>query len=169
MISILLREVYMQKLIRIEPSKCVGCKSCELSCSFKNTGEFAPSRSRIINEVFLEEAQFITVTCMQCDEPWCLKSCPKGAISKHAVSGTVSVDELKCVGCRTCVSACPFGMIKYLAEKGKADKCNLCGDDFPECVAFCPTGCLKYSEEDAPLREKVLRFVQTMKAGQGEV
>jgi anaerobic carbon-monoxide dehydrogenase iron sulfur subunit len=159
----------MQKLIRIEPSKCIGCKSCELSCSFRNSGEFAPARSRIINEVFLEEAQFITVTCMQCDEPWCLKSCPKGAISKQAVSGVVCVDELKCVGCRTCVSACPFGMIKYLEQKGKADKCNLCGDDFPECVAFCPTGCLKYSEEDAPLREKVLRFVQTMKAGQGEV
>ena len=159
----------MQKLIRIEPSKCVGCKSCELSCSFRNTGEFAPSRSRIVNEVFLEEAQFITVTCMQCDEPWCLKSCPKGAISKSAQTGTVTVDELKCVGCRTCVSACPFGMIKYLAAKGKADKCNLCGDDFPECVSFCPTGCLKYSDEDQPLREKVLRFVQTMKAGQGEV
>jgi len=159
----------MQKLIRIEPSKCIGCKSCELSCSFKNSGDFAPSRSRIINEVFLEEAQFITVTCMQCDEPWCLKSCPKGAITKNVLSGIVSVDELKCVGCRTCVSACPFGMIKYAAEKGKADKCNLCGDDFPECVAFCPTGCLKFSEEDAPLREKVLRFVQTMKAGQGEV
>ena len=159
----------MQKLIRIEPSKCIGCKSCELSCSFKNSGQFAPSRSRITNEVFLEEAQFITVTCMQCDEPWCHKSCPKGAITKSASSGIVSVDELKCVGCRTCVSACPFGMIKYMAEKGKADKCNLCGDDFPECVSFCPTGCLKFSEEDAPLREKVLRFVQTMKAGQGEV
>ena len=159
----------MQKLIRIEPSKCVGCKSCELACSFKHRGMFAPSRSRIINEVFLDEAKFITVTCMQCDEPWCLKACPKGAIAKDAVSEVVSVDEVKCVGCRTCVSACPFGMITYQAESRKADKCNLCGGDFPECVTFCPTRCLTFSEEDKPLREKVLRFVNTMKDGQGEV
>lgn len=159
----------MQKLIRIEPSKCVGCKSCELACSFKHRGMFAPSRSRIVNEVFLDEAKFITVTCMQCDEPWCLKACPKGAIAKDAVSGVVSVDEVKCVGCRTCVSACPFGMITYQESSRKADKCNLCGGDFPECVTFCPTRCLTFSEEDKPLREKVLRFVNTMKDGQGEV
>ena len=112
----------MQKLIRIEPAKCVGCKTCELACSFKNAGEFAPSKSRIYNEVFLEEAKFITVTCMQCDEPWCEKACPKAAISKEVPSGVVYVDEHRCVGCRTCVSACPFGMIKYLAETGKAEQ-----------------------------------------------
>jgi len=159
----------MQKLIRIEPSKCIGCKSCELSCSFRNTGEFAPSRSRITNEVFLEEAKFITVTCMQCDEPWCLKACPKGAITKDTASGVVAIDEFKCVGCRTCVSACPFGMVKYQAEKKKADKCNLCSGDVPECVAFCPTHCLTFSDEDKPLREKILRFATTMKEGQMEV
>ena len=159
----------MQKLIRIEPSKCVGCKSCELACSFKHRGMFAPSRSRIVNEVFVDEAKFITVTCMQCDEPWCLKACPRGAIAKDAVSGVVSVDEVKCVGCRTCASACPFGMITYQESSRKADKCNLCAGDFPECVTFCPTRCLTFSEEDKPLREKVLRFVNTMKDGQGEV
>lgn len=159
----------MQKQIRIEPAKCIGCKSCELACSFKHRGEFSPSRSRIVNEVFVDEAKFITVTCMQCDEPWCLKACPKGAIDKDAVSGVVTVDEVKCVGCRTCVSACPFGMITYQADSRKADKCNLCGGDFPECVTFCPTHCLTFSEEDKPLREKVLRFVNTMKNGQGEV
>ncbi len=159
----------MQKLIRVEPSRCVGCKSCELACSFKHRGAFAPSRSRIINEVFLEEAKFITVTCMQCDDPWCLKSCPKVAIGKAAASGVVSVDEQLCVGCRTCVSACPFGMMKYLPETKKADKCNLCNGDTPECVAFCPTRCLTLSEEDQPQRAKALRFVKAMKDGQMEV
>ncbi len=112
---------------------------------------------------------FITVTCMQCDEPWCEKSCPKTAITKDMSSGVVSVDDVKCVGCRTCVSACPFGMIKYDDITGKADKCNLCGGDTPECVAFCPTQCLTLGEEDKPLRQKVLRFVNTMKDGQMEV
>ncbi len=158
----------MEKLIRIEPAKCVGCKTCELACSFKNAGEFSPSKSRIVNEVFLEEAKFITVTCMQCDDPWCLKSCPKAAISKDAVSGVVTVDEIRCVGCRTCVSACPFGMIQYRADTRKADKCNLCNGDTPECVVFCPTNCLTFAQEDKPLREKVLRFVNTMKDGQME-
>jgi len=159
----------MQKLIRIEPSKCIGCKTCEMACSFKHTGEFAPSRSRIFNEVFLDEAKFITVTCMQCDDPWCVKACPKSAISKEMPSGVVIVDNDRCVGCRTCVSACPFGMIKYVPSLGIVDKCDLCGGDTPECVAFCPTQCLTLEEEDTPLRQKVLRFVDAMKEGQMEV
>jgi Fe-S-cluster-containing dehydrogenase component len=159
----------MQKLIRIEPSKCIGCKTCEMACSFKHTGEFAPSRARIVNEVFIDEAKFITVTCMQCDEPWCVKSCPKAAIHKEMPSGVVFVDQDRCVGCRTCVSACPFGMIKYVPALGKVEKCNLCAGDTPECVAFCPTQCLTLDEEDKPLRQKVLRFVNAMKDGQMEV
>jgi Fe-S-cluster-containing hydrogenase component 2 len=106
---------------------------------------------------------------MQCDEPWCEKSCPKNAISKDMSSGVVTVDDVKCVGCRTCVSACPFGMIKYVDSTGKADKCNLCAGDTPECVAFCPTQCLTLDEEDKPLRQKMLRFVNAMKDGQMEV
>lgn len=159
----------MPKRIRIEPSKCIGCKTCELACSFKHQGMFAPSLSRIYNEVFLEEASFITVTCQQCDDPWCARACPSGAIVKHPDTGVVEVIEEKCVGCRTCVSACPFGMIKYVEYKQKADKCNLCGGDFPECVAFCPTGCLTFEEEDAPLRTKILNYVNAVKEGQLEV
>lgn len=159
----------MHKLIRVHPPKCIGCKSCELACSFKHTGQFAPSRSRIINEVFLDEAAFITVTCMQCDDAWCLKVCPRGAIVRDADTGVVHVAEEKCVGCRTCVSACPFGMIRYADWKGKADKCDLCGEDYPECVAFCPTGCLTFSEEDTALRAKVRSFVNAVKEGHLEV
>ncbi len=159
----------MQKMIRVEPGKCIGCKSCELACSFKHAGEFAPTKARIVNEIFPEEAAYITVTCMQCDEPWCLKACPRNAISKAADTGVVRVEEDKCVGCRTCVSACPFGMIKYAAWKKKADKCNLCGNDFPECVTFCPTQCLTFVAEDTPLRAKVKRFATAVKDGRMEV
>ena len=159
----------MQKLIRIEPSKCIGCKTCELSCSFKHVGTFTRSRSRIHNEVFLDEAKFITVTCMQCDDPWCEKACPKNAISKEMPSGVVLVDPDRCVGCRTCVSACPFGMISYVPSLGKVEKCNLCGGDTPECVAFCPTQCLALYEEDKPLRSKMPRFVGMVQDGHLEV
>lgn len=159
----------MQKLIRFEPSKCIACKMCELACSFKHFSEFAPSKARIVNEAFLEEAAYITVTCLQCEDPWCMKACPTGAITKNPLTGLVTINEDKCVGCRACVAACPFGMIKFADWKGKADKCDLCYPDFPECVAFCPTGALTYSEEDVPLRGKVKKFVQAVKAGELEV
>jgi len=59
--------------------------------------------------------------------------------------------------------------LQDVESTGKADKCNLCGGDTPECVAFCPTQCLTLDEEDKPLRQKMLRFVNTMKDGQMEV
>ncbi len=159
----------MARRIRVEASKCIGCKTCELACSFKHTGTFAPALSRIHNEVFLEEGAFVTVTCQQCDDPWCMKACPSNAIIKRADTGVVEIIAEKCVGCRTCVSACPFGMITYAAWKGKADKCDLCGGDYPECVAFCPTGCLTFEEEDTPTRTKVLNFANAIKEGRLEV
>jgi Fe-S-cluster-containing dehydrogenase component len=59
-------------------------------------------------------------------------------------------------------------MIRYVAETGKVDKCDLCAGDTPECVAFCPTQCLTLDEEDKPLRQKILRFVDSVKDGHME-
>jgi Fe-S-cluster-containing hydrogenase component 2 len=81
------------------------------------------------------------VVCTQCENAFCMHSCPVEAISRQADTGAVIVDKDKCISCGDCVEACPDGMIKLDAQE-KADKCDLCGGD-PLCVRYCTPGALK--------------------------
>ena len=84
----------MQKLIRIEPAKCVGCKTCELACYYKTVGEFAPSRSSIFKEVVIEESKITTRPCQQCELSCCAKYCPKNESTKHMTSVIFPVNDV---------------------------------------------------------------------------
>jgi carbon-monoxide dehydrogenase iron sulfur subunit len=136
----------MQKQIVIDIDRCTGCGSCELICSFTHHGEFNPLKSRIHKTYFLEQCLAIPVVCYQCEDPWCAKVCPAGAITtdKDPEGGAtvITVHEDKCVGCKMCMLACPFGNI-VVSDKGYAEKCNLCGGD-PECVKVCRSGAIKF-------------------------
>jgi len=140
----------MGKMLVVDIEKCTGCHVCELVCSFKHHDEFNPTKSYIHVSVFLEQAIAIPVACYQCEEPWCGRICPAGAITteKDAATGAtlVTVSEEKCVGCKMCMLACPFGNI-VVSDKGYAEKCDLCGGD-PECVKFCLPGALKFVEAE---------------------
>jgi anaerobic dimethyl sulfoxide reductase subunit B (iron-sulfur subunit) len=64
------------------------------------------------------------------------------ALSKKEETGTVIVDQEKCVGCMLCLWACPFGA-PQLGMKGKMEKCNFCDERPPgmkrACEEICPT------------------------------
>ncbi len=137
----------MAKEIDIDISKCTGCEYCELVCSFTHHDEFNPRKSRIHVSVFINRCMAVPVVCYQCEDPWCAKACPAGAISTDQLSSdgvrAVMVHEDKCVGCKMCTLACPFGCITV--SDGHAKKCNLCGGD-PECVKVCRAGALRFAE-----------------------
>jgi carbon-monoxide dehydrogenase iron sulfur subunit len=151
----------MGKRIAIYPERCTGCRLCELSCSFKKTGIINPGYSRVRVSIFGEEAAFIPILCSQCEDAWCLKVCPSGAISRDAGDKVVRVDPERCVGCRMCTMACPFGTITYDSPLGKAVKCDEC-DGHPECVDFCPTGALNYEEESVAPRWKRMEIAKKL-------
>lgn len=158
----------MIKKISIYPEKCTGCRLCELGCSFKKTGEFNPNYSRVRVSIFGEEAFYIPILCTQCDEAWCLRACPSGAIYRDYGLRVVKVNKEKCVGCRMCTMACPFGTIYYYPPEGKAIKCDEC-DGQPECVIFCPTGALLYEEESIPSRRKRIETAKKIESSSKEV
>ena len=67
---------------------CGGCRTCEIACSFKHTGEFAPSISslRVLEKEYgegyevllVEETQGKNIACDGCpevDEPFCVQYC----------------------------------------------------------------------------------------------
>lgn len=90
---------------------------------------------------------FIKQHCLHCIDPSCASVCPVGALHKDPVSGVVSYDAGKCIGCRYCQMACPFGIPKFEWDEvsPKIIKCQLCNHRFESggysaCCEFCPTG-----------------------------
>ncbi|MFH0915737.1 MAG: 4Fe-4S dicluster domain-containing protein [bacterium] len=154
----------MTKIINVNIEKCTGCGTCELWCSFKHHAEFNPLKSRIHKTVFMEEEIAIPVLCRQCEDAWCARICPSGAISKHANSLTgatvVLVDKNRCVGCRMCMLACPYGCI-LVSDEGYAEKCDLC-DGVPQCVKFCPRGALEFDDGEQGILDRKQKVAATL-------
>jgi anaerobic carbon-monoxide dehydrogenase iron sulfur subunit len=142
-------ECAMGKMLNIVPEKCTGCMQCELACSWVQTGTFAPSRSVIRVNVFDEEASYAPLTCLQCDEAWCMTACPVNAIGVDERTGAKVVIESLCIGCHLCTIACPFGTVFTLPHSDKASKCNLCGGR-PACAMACPTAAIEFVEMPEP-------------------
>lgn len=90
---------------------------------------------------------FIKNHCLHCIDPACASVCPVAALHKDPVTGVVSYDTTKCIGCRYCEMACPFGIPRFQwgSTSPKIIKCQLCHHRFAEnkyaaCCEFCPTG-----------------------------
>lgn len=137
----------MQRSLHITPSKCTGCRQCEMACSYDNEGLFNPAKSRIRVFVFDAEARFVPYTCTQCAQAWCMQACPVDAIQVDLATGAKVVKDNLCVGCKVCTIACPFGTINYNASTGKVMKCDLCGGD-PACVKACPTQAIAWIDAE---------------------
>lgn len=137
---------------------CVDCKRCEVACkashakshdivSAVKSGEPLWPRVRVEGDSHLS----IAVNCRHCPHPKCVEGCISGAMRKDPLTGVVTSDAEKCVGCATCVSMCPVGAV--WVRNGKALKCDLCGDGAgvpgdPACVAACPNKALVYVESE---------------------
>ena len=138
----------MTQRIAIYPDRCVGCRLCSMGCAINKTGEVGLAKSLIWVTHFGEESRYIPTTCTHCQDAWCVRACPTGAIVIDPVTERKTVIAAKCVGCRMCNLACPFGAMTYDNATGKATKCDECLGD-PECVKFCPVAALQWEDENA--------------------
>jgi len=142
------------KFAYCDPFKCVGCGICELVCSLKHEGRFSSSTSRI-KAIRLYPYRNIALTCVMCEDPPCVKACPRDAL-KQADDGHIVVDGEKCVGCGLCVEACDFGVITLHPTKRVVLICDLCGGS-PLCIEACPEDALTLTTHD--LRAQLKRIV----------
>ena len=118
------------------------------ACSTYNNGATSLSKSRI--QIIRHEGHalsrideeddliFDMVTCQHCNQPQCVYFCPTLSIKKNSETGSVTINQDRCAGCRMCMVSCPFGAISYDADRKSLMKCDLCGGE-PQCVRFCPT------------------------------
>ena len=136
-------------------TKCIGCRSCQVSCKqwhgLKAEQNRLAGRSNLQNPLVLNAKNFTVLTineveettpqgstlklvfakrqCMHCDEPACVSACPVTALRKTK-GGAVTYDSAKCIGCRYCVWACPFGIptAEWDSLAPRIRKCTLCAD-----------------------------------------
>jgi carbon-monoxide dehydrogenase iron sulfur subunit len=127
----------------VNPTLCTGCRTCELACSFAHSQDGKPGRTRIYPLDGGFKDLYVPVTCFQCDDPACAKSCLVDAITRNPETGAMELDHEKCVRCMACISACPFGCSLFDQQHNLVVKCDLCGGD-PACAKFCPTKALEY-------------------------
>lgn len=132
----------MNKTLVLRPEKCIGCRSCELICSFTRAKEFNPQKSSVTVIQYDKAMICVPIMCTQCEEAYCEKVCPVDAIYKDE-NGARVIDEKRCITCKMCMFACPLGNIAF--DGDKVFKCDLCGGT-PNCALHCPSGAIEYKE-----------------------
>lgn len=167
------------KRIWVDRGKCLGCKSCELSCAVERdsvTRTLSGASSELPRPiarvgVFGRTGGSFPLQCRHCEDATCLRACPSGAMQRDAETGITFVDSAKCRGCWMCVMSCPMGVIVPSGESKVAVKCDACVHmEEPACVNSCPTGALVYGEEEAYRRvliEKRGRIALFAREGSG--
>lgn len=154
-----------QLAFHINAGACADCKACQIACQDKNNLPPDMLWRRVIqyeggnwvsdgntmrpNNVF---SYSVSIACMHCADPICMKNCPTEAISKRD-DGVVLIDQSKCIGCRYCEWACPYGAVHFDAANGVMTKCTFCSDlldkgENPACVDACVMRAIDFGELD---------------------
>lgn len=143
----------------LDSSACTNCKVCQIVCmdkhdlpagvNWRRVLQYGGGSWKLDGKAPVPSGVFsysLSISCMHCADPACVKVCSSGAISKRR-DGFVLIDGKRCAGCRKCEQACPYGAPQFHAARKVMTKCDFCQDllaqgEKPACVAACPTRAL---------------------------
>jgi anaerobic carbon-monoxide dehydrogenase iron sulfur subunit len=131
----------------VTPEKCIGCRTCEITCAFSHPIKGMPGKTRIRAFPLRPPEAGIPIVCFQCDSAACVTVCPTQALQRNEQTGAIDLIAERCILCKACVYACPFGNMGFHdggpTEPISVHKCDLCGGD-PQCAKYCPSGALEF-------------------------
>ena len=135
-------EEAQQKVLIYDPERCTGCHYCEIACAVKHYGTPDTNKSHI--RVSLEEKriELEATNCQHCKKAVCEASCPEDAIVKDEEKGWVTINPMKCIGCKSCVFTCPLSCPWFDEDRRVAAKCDFC-DGEPVCAEYCSPGAIR--------------------------
>ena len=165
----------LNSFVIVDAEKCTGCRSCEVACAASHRDDnsnftIGNMDTPIVPRLFLvkDKEECATVQCRQCEDAPCAASCPTGAIKND--DGCITMDQAKCISCKTCTLVCPVGAIGFLPNfesaavtggidrkpKSIAYKCDLCSSigQEPNCIKVCPNDALKIATPEEDVNER---------------
>ncbi len=151
-----------QQVLLYDPDKCTGCRFCMISCAMHHYNELDMDKAYLHTFFDEKKGMFESVQCQHCEEPPCLNACPEEAIEKDEVTGIVTVNPMKCIGCGICVQACPLSVPWVNEDLSIAVKCDFCNGD-PKCAKYCSPGATRVVD-----RERAYEMNTKLYGGQGE-
>ena len=135
----------MSKKLYIDLEKCAKCKDCDVDCDY-----FYHPSNKGVNS--LRELATFTLVCRKCEDPACVRSCPKDALERQK-EGTIKRYNMRCISCKSCTIACPFGTIYPELVPYAFARCDLCLERLkngePKCVESCKEEGIKYMDIEA--------------------
>jgi formate dehydrogenase iron-sulfur subunit len=164
----------MSRAMLIDTTKCIGCRSCQVSCKewndlpaektslpaadlgLQNPRVLSAKTLVVVTDHEIEDSDgrlhtiFAKRQCMHCDEPACVSACPVTAMHKTP-EGPVVYDKSKCIGCRYCMWACPWSVptAQWDSLAPKISKCTMCYDRIGQKVSSTRNGQAITAEQKA--------------------
>ena len=156
----------MPKVIYMDITRCINCRSCEVACE-----RVHDDRSNMFVQV-IDEQYAVPLNCRHCGESPCIEVCPTKAIRRETPDA-VTIAPMKCIGGQLCSLACPFGAVWFDTLNKVARKCDLCVHRLaeglePACVTTCSARALSFGELDEMMvkaRQRGIHAVISRAAG----
>jgi len=148
-----------QKVLLYDPSKCTGCRYCEMACVYYHFKEFNMEKAHL--HILFEEKtrKFEAIYCLHCDEPLCVAACPNEAAVKDEETGIVRINPVRCIGCKTCTFVCPLSVPWFNERYRISMKCDFCDGD-PQCAKFCSPQAIRVVNREEAWKFNMKTYVE---------
>lgn len=165
-----------QRVLLYDPQKCTGCRYCEIACAFYHFKQFDLEKAHLHIQFDQETSALEAIYCQHCDEPLCVAACPNEAATKDEKTGLVTINPMRCIGCKACTFSCPLSVPWFNKDNRVSMKCDFCDGD-PQCAKFCSPQAIRvtkraeawkfnqnmYVEEEETLKLNQKTFVEAVK------